>query len=73
VAATDVEIAFYDLGGRLVRQLVTTPRAAGAFTDTWHGRDDQGAAVPPGLYLCQVNIDADAESFTTTRLIGVAY
>ena len=71
--ATDVEIALYDLGGRLVRRLVVAPRASGAFSDTWNGRNHAGSTVPPGLYLCRVSVNADAETFATTQVIGVAH
>jgi len=71
--ATDVEIALYDLGGRLVRRLVVAPRASGAFSDTWNGRNDAGSTVPPGLYLCRIGVIADAETFATTQVIGVAH
>ena len=71
--ATDVEIALYDLGGRLVRRLVVAPRASGAFSDIWNGRNEAGFTVPPGLYLCRVGVNADAETFATTQVIGVAH
>ena len=42
----------------------------------WDGRDDQGRVVAPGLYLCRIEVEADAEAFAgqvQTRIIAVAY
>ena len=43
---------------------------------TWDGKDDHGRVVPPGLYICQIDVDADAEDSAGQRqshLIAVAY
>lgn len=50
-AAGSVEIAIYDLNGRLVRALPAVRLAGGAGTATWDGRDDRGAAVASGTYV----------------------
>ena len=50
--AATVELAVYDLTGRLVRTLVTAQRhTAGSFEAAWSGRDDHGRPVPSGVYL----------------------
>ena len=72
-ADTDVAVEIFDLSGRRVRQLVSQPRPAGFYSETWDGRDEQGALVPPGLYLCRVGVNADFAAFAAVEPIGVAY
>ena len=69
-----LEVRIYTLDGRLVwssAEMVLSGRAS----LPWDGRDDHGEVVPPGLYLCQVELDADDRSSTATRtrIIAVAY
>ena len=41
----------------------------------WDGVNENGDKVPPGLYICQVelNVDNDVSSVSRSRLISVAY
>ena len=73
--AADIAVAveIFDLSGRRVRQLVSQLRPAGFYSEIWDGRDEQGALVPPGLYLCRVGVDADFDVFAAVEPIGVAY
>ncbi|NKB71152.1 MAG: hypothetical protein GKR89_29120 [Candidatus Latescibacteria bacterium] len=69
-----IEVSIYDLGGR--RMWMETKEGFGEQIFAWDGRDGQGAMVPPGLYLCHVEVDADskgASQQTVQRLIAVAY
>jgi hypothetical protein len=70
---TGVEVDLFDLGGRRVRRLVSAQRSAGAYSESWDGRNDQGTLVAPGLYLLRVGVEADSETFERVQLIGVAY
>ena len=72
-AATAVAVEIFDLSGRRVRQLVSEPRPAGFYAEIWDGRDEQGALVCPGLYLCRVGVEADFDVFAAVEPIGVAY
>ena len=72
-ADTAVAVDIFDLSGRRVRQLVSQPRSAGFYAETWDGRDEQGALVPPGLYLCRVGVEADFAVFAAVEPIGVVY
>lgn len=72
-AATAVAVEIFDLSGRRVRQLVSQPRPAGSYSERWDGRDEQGALVCPGLYLCRVGVEADFAVFAAIEPIGVAY
>ncbi|MBM3317481.1 MAG: T9SS type A sorting domain-containing protein [Candidatus Eisenbacteria bacterium] len=49
--ASDVTVAIYDHGGRLIRHLASAGRAAGPHALRWDGRDEEGRTVPSGVYL----------------------
>ena len=70
-----LDVAFYDLGGRLVGQ--GQGSAVGGKVGTqafvWDGRDMNGQLVPPGIYLCQIKLEADDQASKLTRLVHVAY
>lgn len=53
--AGTLELAIFDLGGRLVRVLDSASRSAGRYQSTWDGRDDAGRAVPTGTYFCRLS------------------
>jgi hypothetical protein len=48
---SQVEIAVYDVAGRLVRRIASEPMEAGAHSLGWDGRDGQGHRVANGVYL----------------------
>ena len=69
-----LQVRIYALDGRRVwsrEEMVLSGRT----TVRWDGVDDHGRRAPPGLYLCQVQLDADATEQPTTqaRVIAVAY
>ena len=70
-----LEIALYDLGGRLVGQGQSSAVSGKVGTQAfiWDGRDLGGQVVPPGLYLCQIKVEADDRDNELTRLVHVAY
>ena len=69
-----VEVALYDLSGRRVRVLFDGDEANGRYTDkVWDGRDDQGQAVPPGLYVARVFVSGDSGDAEQSRVVAVAY
>lgn len=73
--ARSVQVRMFSLDGRRVRTLTATV-SGGAQTFAWDGRDDQGALVPPGLYIAQIDAETDAADVSgqrVARLIGVAY
>ena len=64
----------YALDGRKIwqsQQMVLS----GKTTINWSGVDQDGEIVPPGLYICQIELNADDEgsSSTQSQLIAVAY
>ncbi len=51
-----VDLTVFDLSGRRLRVLLNEERReAGAAQVTWDGRDEQGNALPSGVYLVQLN------------------
>lgn len=68
-------VAFYDLSGRLLGQGhgVATTGKAGEQIFTWDGRDLDGQAVAPGIYLCRIEVEADDRDNHLTRLVHIAY
>jgi hypothetical protein len=56
-----VELAVYDVTGRLVRTLVSEPaHSAGRHTVRWNGRDDGGRSVAAGVYFARLVVDAES-------------
>ena len=39
----------------------------------WNGEDAEGRRVPPGIYLCRIQIDAQAKVQDWAQIIHVAY
>jgi hypothetical protein len=48
------ELAIYAVDGRRVRTLARGELAPGAYTRTWDGRDERGAAVAAGVYYARL-------------------
>ena len=77
--SSEVEAAFYDMSGRLVRTLREQRKSSvGSYTLYWDGVDDTGRLVPPGNYLVRVSVDASIQhTGVSTRerlgVVGVAY
>ena len=57
-------LRIYDMLGRLVRTLLDGMQGAGAHEALWNGRDDAGAAVPSGVYLCRLETSGRADTRT---------
>jgi len=47
----DVQLALYDVCGRLVGELVNHMHDPGAYTYIWDGRDNRGVSVSAGVYF----------------------
>jgi len=68
-AAEHIDLGIYDLGGWRVRSLYANPLVpAGKHETVWDGRDDQGAAVDPGLYFLRLRA-GDIERSTRITLV----
>ena len=73
VAPAAVSLSVYDLSGRRVRQVYEAEESNGPYTHTWDGMDAAGDRVPPGLYLYEVQVEADITPQRRQGLVGVVY
>ena len=63
-----VQVAVYDVRGRLVREVLRhARRSAGPTEIVWDGRDDTGLRVPAGLYLALLRVD----DFCSARRLAI--
>lgn len=60
---TPANVRVYDISGRIVRTLVNETLSTGKHRAIWDGRDDRGAAVASGVYVCRL----EAEGKIATR------
>ena len=59
-----VELALFDVSGRLIRSLAKGRFAAGPHRVTWDGRDDRGRTASPGVYLARLKGSRSSASQT---------
>ncbi len=55
--AANVQLAIYDLNGRLVKNLVNDRMDAGQHKIIWNGLDENGRTVSTGVYIYQMKSD----------------
>ena len=67
------QVRIFDLAGRPVAELAAPIIDGVAYVFTWDGRAAQGDLVPPGTYLCRIDLGADAGDDTALHAIAVAY
>lgn len=65
-SAGRLRVAIYNTAGRRLRVLADGPRAAGAGTLRWDGRDAAGHHLPAGVYLARVE---SGERLATRKLV----
>ena len=68
-----IEVAIYDLAGRVVRVLADREQPGGIYTEMWDGRSDADEAVPPGSYVVSLSVDSGIGNFRRVGVVGVAY
>lgn len=51
---SDVQIVIFNVLGQKVRQLVNSRQNAGTYAVRWEGDNDQGVAVPSGMYFLRM-------------------
>ena len=61
-----VSLGIYDLGGRLIRELVSGPLSAGNHEARWNGRTTRGTPAPAGLYFYRLTTD---QGMSSKRLV----
>ena len=72
VAGTESQVQLFDLSGRLAAELEQTADGARQLF-TWSGRNESGALVAPGVYLCRIDMGAESGEDTELRTVVVAY
>ena len=54
--ANHAELEVYDLGGRLVKRLLSRSLPAGSHSAIWNGADESGRSAPAGVYLYRLRV-----------------
>lgn len=65
---TRIDLAIYDVGGRLVRSLLAADLPAGTYEVTWDGTSDAGERVASGVYFVRLSGPRDS---VTRRLVRI--
>jgi hypothetical protein len=63
-----IELSIYDMSGRRIATPARGTHDAGAHRATWDSRDENGTAVPPGVYFARLD---HASGSTTSRIVAV--
>jgi hypothetical protein len=71
-AGAEPRVRIFDLAGRRVAEL-PDPGGGDRRVFTWAGRDQGGALVPPGTYLCFIQLSAEAGENTIVRTLALSY
>ena len=61
-----VELAVFDVRGRLIRKLDHEYRSAGRYQVTWSGQDGAGHSVPTGTYFCRLIATGESQTAKVT-------
>ena len=68
-----VELVIYTLDGRRVATVPQGLQTAGPQTARWDGRDAEGRALPPGVYLISAALQSERRAAAVLRPVGIAY
>jgi hypothetical protein len=63
-----VRVSIHDLSGRRLRMV-----AANGDGYSWDGRDERGRLLPPGTYVCRIELAADIGEQSVQRVVNLAY
>ncbi len=67
------QVRIYSLDGQVVGDLDGRLDADGFWSYSWSGDGRDGRRVPPGHYLCRIELDAEADTPAQLRVVRVAY
>ena len=68
-----VVLNVYDLAGNRRAQMEVGAQGTGPQRAFWDGRDEQGALLPPGLYLLDLALVTEAKRGRALRPVGLVY
>jgi len=68
-----IELVVYALDGRRMATVPQGLQTAGPQMARWDGRDAEGQALPPGVYLLSVALQSELRTAALLRPLGIAY
>lgn len=68
-----IELVVYALDGRRMATVPQGLQTAGPQMACWDGRDSEGQALPPGVYLLSVALQSELRTAALLRPLGIAY
>ena len=68
-----IRATVYDVGGEMVAKMMDEAGLYGSYRVHWDGRDSSGQPVLPGIYLCQIQVNADPCPATRMAVVTVVY
>ena len=68
-----IELVVYALNGRRLATVPQGLQTAGPQMARWDGRDSEGQALPPGVYLLSVALQSELRTAALLRPLGIAY
>ena len=71
-ASRMIHLRIFSLDGRRLFETSQTT-SSGLEVIPWDGTDRHGRKVPPGIYICQIELDSDSQDIALSRVITVAY
>jgi hypothetical protein len=63
-----IDLAVYDVGGRLVRSILAEDLPAGTYRESWDGRSDAGEEVASGVYFVRLSGPRDSATRRVVRI-----
>jgi flagellar hook assembly protein FlgD len=65
-ASSHVSVDIFNTMGQKVKTLVDQYMTAGTYQTKWDAKDDFGATVPSGVYLCRLNANGFGKTIKMT-------
>ena len=73
ISPAQVSFTIFALDGEPVKLGRLGTKRSGSFLHVWDGRDDDGAFVKPGAYLCRIQIEAGIGDRSHVGVVHVVY